>query len=326
MSSRTRSRRISVALAVTVALMLACSVSLTPPETAPATDATKAALEMQGTAMSLELTQSALGAAQQPQATLPPPPTATATETAPPPPPAASSSPQPTPTEDMEAKIKAAKVLLYEDTDELGIGQWIQEALDGLGMNYIQTGGYSGHFMENLNSGAPFDLIIVGAENHDVISGEFWDVINTRLTRDKAALIMEVWYLDTESNGPISKILDRCGVRYRSYYDTAESTYWWKPTHEVFNVPNVVLPLIHYNAYWMGHAGNKLRDAGAGTATLLAGLSAQPSSGEANLATCLDGRVIIQTFGNHDYRESEIVALWQNYIHYTLKNHFLATQ
>jgi len=42
------------------------------------------------------------------------------------------------------------------------------------------------------------------------------------------------------------------------------------------------------------------------------------------LATCYEGRVILQTFSNHDYRYNEIVPLWQNYIHYTLKNHFLA--
>ena len=322
MPTTIRKRRITAILGTTVALMLACSVSLTPPEAAPTADATKAALEMQGTAMSLQITQSAMGAAQQPQPTAPPPPAPTDTEAAP----APALSPAPASTEDIEARIKAAKVLLYEDTDELGIGQWIQEALDGMGMDYVQTGGYSGHFMENLNSGKPFDLIIVGAENHDAITGEFWDVINTRLTRDKAALIVEVWYLDTESNGPISKILGPCGVRYRTYYDEAESTYWWKPTHEVFTEPNVVLPLLHYNRYWDSFAGNKLRDAGTGQATLLAGLSALPSSGEANLATCFDGRVIIQTFSNHDYRESEIVALWQNYIHYTLKNHFAALE
>jgi hypothetical protein len=322
MSTRIRKRRVTVILGMAVGLMLACSVSLTPPETAPTADATKVALEMQGTAMSLELTQSAMSAAQQPQATVPPPPVATDTEGAPPPP----VPPAPAATEDVEARIKAARVLLYEDTDELGIGQWIQEALDGLGMDYVQTGGYSGHFMENLNSGAPIDLIIVGAENHDAITGEFWDVINTRLTRDKAALIVEVWYLDSESTGPISKILGPCGVRYRTYYDEAESIYWWKPTHEVFNEPNVVLPLLHYTRYWDQYAGNKLRDAGTGTATLLAGLSASPSSGEAVIASCFDGRVIIQSFGNHDYRESEIVALWQNYIHYTLKNHFAALE
>ncbi|HTP02521.1 MAG TPA: hypothetical protein VMJ64_14195 [Anaerolineales bacterium] len=44
------------------------------------------------------------------------------------------------------------------------------------------------------------------------------------------------------------------------------------------------------------------------------------------LASCYDGRVILQTFSDHDYRQEEIIALWQNYIHYTLKNHFAALQ
>ena len=61
-----------------------------------------------------------------------------------------------------------------------------------------------------------------------------------------------------------------------------------------------------------------------GDAVLLAGLSSRPSPGEGVLATCMQGRVIIQTFSDHDYRQEEIIPLWQNYIHYTLKNHFAA--
>jgi len=43
------------------------------------------------------------------------------------------------------------------------------------------------------------------------------------------------------------------------------------------------------------------------------------------LATCFEGRVIIQTFSDHDYHQADIIPLWQNYIHYTLKNHFAVT-
>ena len=127
----------------------------------------------------------------------------------------------------MEARIKGAKVLVYENTDERGIGMWVQDALDGMGMKYTQTGSYSGHFMENLNSGIKWDLIIVDAEDKDKISGEFWDVINMRLSRDKVALIAEVWYLDREANGPISKILGGCGVRFRKDMPLDDSIYWW---------------------------------------------------------------------------------------------------
>jgi len=202
---------------------------------------------------------------------------------------------------------------------------WIQDALDGMGIKYTQAGSYSGRFMEYLNSGTNYDLIIVGAEAKDIISGEFWDVINTRLTRDKAALIAEVWYLDTEANGPIGKILSGCGVHYQKDYDLAESIYWWEPTHPVFNEPNMVLPLLHYTRYWANQTGDRIRLGGSGDAVLLAGLAAQKSSDGGVLATCYDGRVIIQTFSDHDYDQADIIPLWQNYIHYTLKNHFVVS-
>ena len=302
-----------------VVFILACGVSVSPDTISPpAFDPTKAALELQATTMALQLTQAALNSQPAIQPTSSPvadQPTATAQPVAP--------VVQPTATADVEARIRSASVLVYENTDEYGIGMWIQDALDGMGIKYTQTGSYSGHFMEFLNSGKKYDLIIVGAEAKDIISGEFWDVINTRLTRDKAALIAEVWYLDSEASGPISKILSGCGISYRKDYDLADSIYWWDPTHPVFNEPNTVLPLLHYSRYWGGQTGDQIRLGGSGNATMLAGLSSKQSD-EGVLATCYDGRVIIQTFSDHDYSQGDIVPLWQNYIHYTLKNHFLA--
>ena len=315
-------RRGTVLFSMLVILfVLACS-TLASPNTgsAPAFDPTKAALELQATAMSLQLTQTAINSQPLPQPTsVPAQPTAEAT-LAPPP-----TEIPPTPTQDVEARIRSAKVLVYENTDERGIGMWIQSALDGMGLDYTQTGSYSGHFMENLNSGIPWDLIIVGAEDKDIISGEFWDVINQRLARDKVALIAEVWYLDREANGPINNILSGCGVSYQSNWDLADSIYWWDPTSPVFNEPNVILPLLHYNRYWSSQAGDKIQLGSGGDATLLAGLNSKKSTSGAVLATCYGGRVIIQTFSDHDYKQADIVPLWQNYIHYTLKNHFTVT-
>jgi hypothetical protein len=312
-------------LPVVLAFVLACTITTSTPAP-PAFDPTKAALELEATAMSLQLTQAALNAqAQQPtvapptqpppQPSLPPP-----TEQLPPTP------VPPTATPSWDEIIKNAKILVYENTDGRGIGMWIRDALEGMGLEYTHTGSYSGHFMEYLNSGAEYDLIIVGAEDKDRISGEFWDVINTRLIRDKAALIAEIWYLDTEANGPISKILGGCGIRYEKDYPVAESIYWWASDHPVFNEPNTVLPLLHYNRYWANQTGDKIRIGSGGDAKLLAGLMAQPSSKGAVLATCYDGRVIIQTFSDHDYHREDVIALWQNYIYNTLKNHFLAIQ
>jgi hypothetical protein len=314
MSTRSQSWKVTAFALVSVIVILACGATGTTSEPGPAFDSTKAVLELQGTSMALQLTAAALNPNQPVQ---PANPTAEPAQAAPP-------AAQVTPTPDVEARIKSAKVLLYEDTDELGIGQWIQDAVEGMGLNYTQTGSYSGHFMEYLNSGIKYDLIIVGTEDRSKITGEFWDVISTRLSRDKAALIAELWYLRRESIGPVNKILGPCGVSYRTEYPVADSIYWWTPTHAVFNEPNVVLPLLHYNRYWDTAAGDKLNLGGGGDATMLAGMSSSPSSGEGVLATCFQGRVIIQTFCNHDYRQGEIISLWQNYIHYTLTNHFAA--
>lgn len=306
-------RRIILAAAA-LSLTLACA-GVSSTQAPPAFDPTKAALELQGTALALQLTQSALNSSQ-PQPAAPPAATLQA--------PAAAAPPVATPTEDLEARMRSAKILVYENTDERNIGMWIQDALESMGLEYTQTGSYSGHFMEYLNSGVIYDLIIVGAEDKDKISGEFWDMISTRLTRDKAALIAEVWYLDTEANGPISKVLGPCGVRYRIDWPLTESIYWWEPTHPVFNEPNVVMPLLHYNRFWANQAGDKLMMGSGGDAVMLAGASSSPSSGEGLLATCFDGRVIIQTFSDHDFRQADIIPLWQNYVYYTLKNHFEA--
>lgn len=308
----------AILLSLSFLFVLACGISITPDTSSPpAFDPTKAALELQATSMALQLTQAALNAQQAVQPTSPPPLPTVAQPEAP-------AQVQPTPTQDVEARIRAANVLVYENTDEYGIGMWIQDALDNMGIKYTQTGSYSGHFMEYLNSGTKYDLIIVGAEAKDRISGEFWDVINTRLTRDKVALIAEVWYLDTEANGPISKILGGCGIRYQKDYSLADSIYWWDPTHPIFNEPNTVLPLLHYDRYWANQTGDQIRLGGSGDAVLLAGLAARKSNEEGVLATCYEGRVIIQTFSDHDYKMADVIPLWENYIHYTLKNHFLA--
>ena len=318
MSSQLNHRKVAFWGLTTLVFVLACSVVLGPTASAPPTsafDPTKAALELQATAMSLQLTQAAMNV-QVPFTQAPPlVPQVVPTQ---------QQQILPTPTQDLMARMKTAKILVYENTDERNIGLWIRDALDNLGLKYTWTGSYSGHFMEYLNSGTIYDLVIVGAEDKDKISGEFWDVINTRLIRDKAALIVEVWYLDREANGPINKIMSRCGIAYRKDYHLAESIYWWEPTHPIFNEPNTVLPLLHYSRFWANQTGDQIRLGGSGDAVMLAGLTST-SGQEGVLAVCMEGRVIFQTFSDHDYHEGDIVPLWENYIYNTLKAHFAVT-
>jgi len=312
-------------LSVAIMVILACDISTSSPASVPGVEATTVALQLQGTALALQMTQAANAAQAQAQPQNPPapapqnPPAAVPQNS-----PVAPVQPVATPTAGVEDRIKSAKILVFENTDELNAGMIVQDALDGMGLKYTQTGSYSGHFMEDLGSGIKYDLIIADSEDHKSVTGEFWDVINTRVVRDKAALIVEMWYLNTEARGPISKVLGGCGIAYMKDWPSLDSIYWWEPTHDLFNKPNTVLPLVRWNQFWPSGAGDRVTLSSGGDATLLAGPNSTKSN-DAVLATCNGGREVWQFFNDHDYPYSQMVPLWQNYIHYTLSNHFAVT-
>lgn len=270
------------------------------PGPAQQVDATKIALEIQATNAAEQLTRQA-GQLQPVEA-------ATATPKA----------GEPTP--DMQARIKNAKILVYEDTQDIGL--WISEALNGMGVKYTHVGDAIGHFMENLNSPVKWDLIIVGAESKTKIQGEFWDVIAEKLSRDNTALIAEVWYLDSLGSGRIKMVTSNCGIEFQRDWPLAESIYWLDSSHPLFSDPNNAMPLINYSRHWNFQAGDLIRVSPGSNATLLAGILQKQKSDYGVMASCYDGRVIFQTFSNHDYHYNDIISLWQNYITYVLKNRF----
>jgi hypothetical protein len=229
---------------------------------------------------------------------------------------------QPTtaPTQDFKTRMKTARILVYEDTPRIGL--WISDALNGLGLKYTFVGDAIGTLMENLNSPIDWDLIIIGAESKTDVQGEFWDVIGEKVSRDNSALIAEIWYLDRLGEGKIKPVLANCGIQFQRDWPLAESIYWLDSNHPLFDDPNFAMPLINYSRYWQYQAGDLIRLAPGSNATLLAGTFQKRKSDYGVLATCLDGRVIFQTFSNHDYHQDEIIRLWQNYITYTLKNRF----
>lgn len=320
-------KKILLSMLMLFAIGLACSlpnVTISSPDeeapaAAPELDTTKIALEIQSTMMVEQLTQTAAQA--KPEPTLQP----TQEPTHAPPEVPATGQPAETvttATPDIGERMKTAKILVYEDTQDIGL--WIRDALDGMGLTYTHIGDRSGDFMSQLNSSTDWDLIIVGAEAKTAVQGEFWDVIVERISRDDTALIAEVWYLDRLGQGRIKSLLTGCGVRFQRDWDLAESIYWLQSDHLVFSEPNDTVALIHYSRYWWTQAGDLIKLSPGSDATLLAGTFQKQKSDYGVLATCYDGRVILQTFSNHDYRYNEILPLWQNYIYYTLKNRFLA--
>ncbi len=311
-----------ITIVTLIVLALACNMpgSGTPPASMPqptAFDPTKAALEFQATAMSQRLTEQAAVTATQ-VISLPEQPTSEPpTEAIP-----ASTQILPTATQDIEARMKSAKILVYEDTPY--IGMWIKDTLQGMGLKHTYVGDAMGNFMENLNSGIKWDLIIVGAESHDYVSGDFFDVITDRVVKDKTAVIVEMWYLDKISEGRIKPLTTKCGVELQKSYDAASSIYWLESDSPVFTEPNIAIPLIHYDIYWQWQAGDYMRLLPGSNATLLAGMYQNRDSDYGVVASCFDGRVIFQTFCNHDYHKTDIELLWENYIYNTLKNRFAA--
>lgn len=319
------SRHCAFPLVVVILILssLACSLPVSAPAAspspAPATpDATKIVLEVQATALAAQMMTQAAQPTAAPELIQ-----VTVESTSLPAQAQASSTAEnlPAPTPDFDAWLKKdAKILVYEDTQNIGL--WIRDALDGMNLHYTHIGDSLGTFMENLNSGIAWDLIIVGAESKTSVQGEFWDVISERVTRSDTALIAEVWYLDLLGEGRIKPLLTGCGVRFQRDWPLAESVYWLQSDQPVFNQPNTAIPLIHYNIYWDAQAGDLIKLAPGSKATLLAGIFQKQKSDYGVLATCYEGRVILQTFSNHDYRRDEVMLLWQNYVYNTLKNRF----
>lgn len=308
------SKKISIAiLAIGMCLLLACSVTTITPATGA--NETQVALQVQLTVQAgqqatlvAQLTEQSSGQ----QVTQPTPN-----------PQQAQPPPQPTSTADLQAQMSNARILVYEDT--MYIGQWIQDALDNMGLPYTHVNDAIGDFMENLNSGIQWDLIIVGAESKEGVQGEFWDVISTHINGpNKTALIAEIWYLDLVGEGRIKPILSECGITYQRDWPQAEPIYWLAPTDPVFNKPNTVLPFLHYSIYWENQAGDLIKLSPGSEAILLAGTHSNETSSYGVLASCFDGRVIFQTFSNHDYRQNEVIQLWENFITNVLTNHFAA--
>lgn len=321
--------RLGWMLGVWLLSVLACTLpgaGGTPP--VPVVDGTKIALEIQATQMSLQLTQAALET-EPPQ--LPAPtqqPTTEPPTAAPPPtdapPTAQPAEAQPTPKPDMDELIKNAKILVYEDAGGAKLQEWVKGTLDLMGLKYIHDSDRIGDFMSHLNSSTKWDLIIVAAESRSGVQGEFWDVITPKVTSDKAALIVEMWYLSRIANGRIQSLTSKCGIEFQKTRLYVDSIYTLDSANLLFSTPNGGFSLTNYYGYWKDKGGDYVRLTGSGDATLVAGGFLKEKSRYGLLTSCLEGRVVIQTFSSHDYHLEEMQMLWENYIINTLTNHFTA--
>ncbi len=237
------------------------------------------------------------------------------------------------PTEmDINALIDNSNILFYEDmVDYPQYITIVSKAMKSIGGHHKYVGDAIGTLMNELNSSTHWDLIIIAAEARGSVSGDYWDVIKNQVD-DGAALIAELWYLDDIGAGKIAPLLYECGVEvqkdwYRIYGDDPlkYDMYWSEPNSPVFNEPNKVTRFASAltEPAWNGDIGDLMQLTPGSDATILA--SHQAGEGQSSnglITSCLNGRMILQTFDSHDYPTDPMVALWQNYIRYTLTNHF----
>jgi hypothetical protein len=264
-----------------------------------------------------------------------PTPTETPTETEEPPPqeeqpPPAQEQPPEQQAQDFETMMQDSKILLYEDITKLFEPRYVKEALDSMGLsrNYTDVKDATGEFKTQLLSGTDWDLIIVAVEARTGIQGEFFAYILEQLNKG-ASVIMEHWNLDDLAGGQAAPLLTSCGLKVSDWWDppdTARSLWPLFGEHPIWHEPNEGMSLANYSIYWYGDVGDFLKKIPGSDAILLAGHYAQTKDDYATLATCMDGRFILQTFCSHDYHREDVVRLWQNYIYNALKARFVYEQ
>jgi len=235
--------------------------------------------------------------------------------------------PEPEPAESFEDWLKGVNILIYDDMWGDGEPILAEDALDalGLGRNTTNVTDAMGHLMSNLNSAVDWDLVIIIAEDHDAISGEFFDLVGDELDRG-TSVIIELWYINRIASGRIQPVMQRCGIAYQKNWERAGGAnlndyliYLLDPSAPLFSDPNLISMLIPYDVYWTGDVGDRIKLVAGSNAVLLAGTLPKEYNSYGVIAECLDGRMIWQTFCSHDYKTQDMINLWQNYITNTLK-------
>jgi hypothetical protein len=251
-------------------------------------------------------------------------------------PPTATNEPPAPTAEDIDALIASSNILVYEDVaGDPSFVTLIKNALKSVGGYHKYVADAMGTFMSEMNSGTDWDLIIVASELRTSISGDYWTVLKQKVDGG-SALVAEIWYLDKINAGKIAPFLYECGLELQSdwqakltYNPLDYGMYWVKPGSPIFNTPNKVKPfgaaLSASDAAWTtGDLGDLLEVADSSKAEILASLHAGNNDSYGLLSDCMDGQVVFQTFSSHNYPTNDMVALWENYIIYTLTNHFTA--
>ena len=301
--------------------VFACSLGTPAPVSeAPAFDATKASLELEATAMVLQLTQVAIEnnqSAPAAAAATPVPQQATAA-----PSPASPAMPN------FDKWIKSANILLFEDmAGSVRVRRYISQALDGMGLTYTDVGDALGNYKNEINSGGPggngWDLIISGKELRTGVQGEFYVYLNAAIN-DGSSVIIEEWDMDSIGAGKISRVMSQCGVVFhRDWIQKPIEDHLLVPhssDHRIHHKPNDGIALTNPSGFWLGtDLGDLMQLSPGSDAVPIWGLFKSTPNNYLTAVSCVDDRVIIQTYSTHSYGESRVIQMWENYIYNTLR-------
>jgi len=225
----------------------------------------------------------------------------------------------------LERRMRAAKILLFEDMSGSRQIRFVKEALDQAGYYYLDVGSAKGWFKSQLLSNQKWDLIIAAAEARRPFGGEYFEYINDQIIQGNAAIV-EFWDMNSAPNGKIKPFLDQCGIEYDGdWYEPDMRTFFWlRPGDPLLTAPNQIGNYLH-NAepLWFGDVGDlikikKRNGVQIGDASLVAGLNGAWKEDHGVLARCIEGRVIYQSFSSHEYVFEDMIPLWQNYVYNTL--------
>ena len=204
----------------------------------------------------------------------------------------------------------------------------ISVALDGLGLgdNTINVKDAMGTFLTQLISGTQWDLIIVGGEFRDAISGDYFDMVADQVDNG-VSVIIEIWYIDQVYHGRVQPLMQRCGIALDRDWQMAQNAnlndylvYLLDPSDPLFSNPNTISLLSPtFSHWWILDVGDLVKKVPGSDAKLLAGAYPKEYSSYGLIAECMDGRMIWQTFSTHNYKYNDMINLWQNYIINTLQ-------
>ncbi len=317
---------VSVFILLALLTGTACNLPLVSNLSSPNLQATQDALNATAMAIGVQQTVIAMQQGTSPE-TSPLPPTEPTSTTEPP-----TITPTITQTitttpQDVNSFLQTANVLIYEDVAGTSLIPDVKIAADSLGLkNYTHVGDDIGKFMQLASGPTNFDLIVVAAETRSIFRGELFDATIDQVNRG-ASVVIEIWYLDKIINGKAKPLMNQCGVDFYSnwtrgpgYNKDDYALLWIEPSSPIFNKPNVVQPLYRIRFYWSGDVGDLMQLTPDSTAHQLAApVSYSYTRDHGLLYSCLDGRMVLQTFSTHDYADADMQMLWQNYLYNSLQ-------